>query len=215
MMRAKQWTAAVAGVVALFAAPSAAHAQGVTNPADHPAPITVTIDGQTYTDGRDTLPGFDDEACTAIPNVQYDFANDEIQYYSSDGKLLDTAHWTEWARISSYADWKAQQGTKTPTPTPTAAATATATPAPSNNAPTSPSSATTNTTSPSTTSPSTTGPSTSTTTAKNPSTKRTTTKSSSTKSTTTKSPSTTSSTPKSSSSTTTSSSTTSTSSPST
>ena len=48
--------------------------QGVTNPADHPAPITVTIDGQTYHDGLDTLPGYDDYACTPIPNVQYDFA---------------------------------------------------------------------------------------------------------------------------------------------
>ena len=52
-MRAQKWVAAVVGVVALFATPGAAHAQGVTNPADHPAPISVTIDGQTYTDGRD------------------------------------------------------------------------------------------------------------------------------------------------------------------
>ncbi len=37
--------------------------------------ITVTIDGQTYHDGLDTLPGYDDEACTPIPNVQYDFAD--------------------------------------------------------------------------------------------------------------------------------------------
>ena len=54
--------------------PRLAHAQGITNPAEHPAPITVTIDGQTYHDGLDTLPGYDDEACTPIPNVQYDFA---------------------------------------------------------------------------------------------------------------------------------------------
>ena len=47
---------AVIGVALLAAAP-AARAQGITNPAEHPAPITVTIDGQKYTDGLDTLPG--------------------------------------------------------------------------------------------------------------------------------------------------------------
>ena len=44
----------------------------------------MTIDGQTYRDGADTLPGYDDDACTPIPNVQYDFADNQIQYY--DGR---------------------------------------------------------------------------------------------------------------------------------
>src|SRR4051812_34614516 len=109
--------AAAATGLALFVTPAAAHAQSVTNAAQHPAPVKVTIDGQTYTDGLDTLPGYDDEACAAIPNIQYDFANDEIQCYSSSGDLLDTAHWTEWSRISSYQDWQDQQNAATKTPT--------------------------------------------------------------------------------------------------
>ncbi|WP_147447542.1 hypothetical protein [Solirubrobacter pauli] len=128
-----RWTAAaVVGVAVLSAAP-AAHAQGVTNPAEHPVPVTVTIDGQTFTDGRDTLPGYDDEACTPIPGVQYDFAQGEILYYDSDGNLLKTAKWSEWARISSYQTWVSQQKTPTPTPAATVApsTTATSTPAPS------------------------------------------------------------------------------------
>lgn len=121
-----RWTAAaVVGVAVLSAAP-AAHAQGVTNPATNPYPITVTIDGQTYTDGKDTLPGYDDIACTAIPYVSYDFKNNAVYYYDSDGQLLKTAKWTEWSRITSSGD------DKTPTPTPTAAPTTapTQTPAP-------------------------------------------------------------------------------------
>jgi hypothetical protein len=98
---------AVAGLV-MIAAPGA-WATDVTNPAQHPYPVTVTIDGQTYHDGQDTLPGYDDTACTAIPNVQYDFGSNEIDYYDDDGNLLKTAPWTEWSRISSYATWKAQQ----------------------------------------------------------------------------------------------------------
>jgi hypothetical protein len=123
----------ILGTVALLLGTApAARAQGVTNPAEHPAPITVTIDGHTYTDGRDTLPGYDDEACTPIPNVQYDFDDNQVQYYDSGGELLDTAHWTEWDRISSYQTWVAQHKSGTPTATPTAAPTsaATATPAP-------------------------------------------------------------------------------------
>jgi hypothetical protein len=181
--------------IALFGVAPTAHAQGVTNPAEHPAPITVTIDGQTYRDGQDTLPGYDDEACTPIPNVQYDFASDEIQYYSGDGELLKTAHWTEWSRISSYETWKEQQqaGQPTATPTPTSTSSATATPAPSSNTTTSPS-----TTSPSTTSPSTTSPSATSTTS--PSTKRSSTKRSTTATTSpsTKSPTSVSTTPSSS-----------------
>jgi len=183
-----RWAVAVLGV-ALFAAPGVAHAQGVTNPAQHPAPIKVTVDGQTYHDGQDTLPGYDDEACTPIPNVQYDFADNQIQYYSGDGELIATANWTEWARISSYDTWKAQQQSGAPsstsTPTPSATTPASTAPAPSNSSAT---------TAPATTKPAaTTSPSTTTTTNKGTSTKSSTTKSSSTKSSSTSSPSTTSS----------------------
>jgi hypothetical protein len=92
-----------------LAAAPAAQATDITNPAEHPAPITVEIDGQTYRDGADTLPGYDDYACTPIPNVQYDFGNDEIQYYDGQGNEVKAAHWTEWSRISSYQAWADQQ----------------------------------------------------------------------------------------------------------
>ena len=179
--------------IALFGVAPTAHAQGVTNPAEHPAPITVTIDGQTYHDGLDTLPGYDDEACTPIPNVQYDFASDEIQYYGGDGDLLKTAHWTEWSRISSYETWKAQQqaGQPTATPTPTSTAAATATPAPSSSATTSPSTTNAAATSPTATSPSTTSTTTKRpSTTKSPASKHSTTSSSSTKTSPTTGPST-------------------------
>lgn len=94
--------------LAIAVAPSAS-AGDVTNPAQHPYPITVTIDGQTYHDGLDTLPGYDDYACTPIPDVQYDFAGNQVLYYDDSGNLLATAPWTEWSRISSYKTWQAQQ----------------------------------------------------------------------------------------------------------
>src|SRR5262245_62249137 len=99
----------LSAVAALFVAAPAAHGQGITNPADHPYPVEVTIDGQTYEDGRDTLPGYDDHLCTPIPNVQYDFADNRVLYYSGDGELLETSPWTEWSRISSYETWLNQQ----------------------------------------------------------------------------------------------------------
>jgi hypothetical protein len=120
-------SAAALGVGLLGAAP-AAHATDITNPAEHPDPIIVTIDGQTYRDGADTLPGYDDYACTPIPNVQYDFADDEIQYYDGQGDLIKTAHWTEWSRISSYQTWVSQQHDQSPTSATTTSAAA-ATPA--------------------------------------------------------------------------------------
>lgn len=128
-------------VLGVLAAAPAAHAQSVTNPAKHPFPVEVTIDGQTYSDGRDTLPGYDDELCTPIPNVQYDFGEGKILYYNSEGELLETARWSEWQRISSYQTWLAQQnGGPKPTPTATAPPRSTPTPsAPANNpAPSSP-----------------------------------------------------------------------------
>jgi hypothetical protein len=101
-------SAAVAPLI-IAAAPGSAIAASITNPAQHPYPITVTIDGQTYHDGEDTLPGYDDYLCTPIPDVVYDFADNEILYYDDQGDLLATAPWTEWSRISSYATWEAQQ----------------------------------------------------------------------------------------------------------
>ena len=116
--------AAVLGTALLGVAP-AAQATDITNPAEHPDPITLTIDGQTYRDGADTLPGYDDYACTPIPNVQYDFADDQIQYYDDQSELVETAHWTEWTRISSYETWAAQQQAGSPSgPTTTSSANA-------------------------------------------------------------------------------------------
>jgi hypothetical protein len=118
-----------AAVLGLVVAP-AAQATDITNPAEHPDPITLTIDGQTYRDGADTLPGYDDYACTPIPNVQYDFADDQIQYYDGQGELIKTAHWTEWSRISSYDTWVSQQHAGSPSSSPTSApSSADATPA--------------------------------------------------------------------------------------
>lgn len=95
--------------LAIAATPTTAGAAAITNPAQHPYPITVTIDGQTYHDGEDTDPGVDDYLCTPIPDVQYDFADNEILYYDDAGDLLATAQWTEWSRVTSYSTWLAQQ----------------------------------------------------------------------------------------------------------
>jgi hypothetical protein len=108
----RSFAAAVVAVViplAIAATAQTAGATDITNPAQHPYPITVTIDGQTYHDGEDTLPGYDDYSCTAIPDVVYDFADNEILYYDDQGDLLATAPWTEWSRISSYQTWLKQQ----------------------------------------------------------------------------------------------------------
>ncbi|WGL53365.1 hypothetical protein P5P86_05935 [Nocardioides sp. BP30] len=90
----------------------AAHATDITNPAQNPAPITVTVDGQQYTDGQDTLPGEDDYACTPIPGVSYDFADNEVIYHTDNG--TKTVHWTEWDRITSYQVWLKQQSATKP-----------------------------------------------------------------------------------------------------
>jgi hypothetical protein len=84
---------------------SALAANAVTNPADNPHPITVTgDDGNTYHDGADTLPGYDDEECTYIPGAWFDFANNRVRY--ADGQSIP---WTEWDRASGYNDWLAAQ----------------------------------------------------------------------------------------------------------
>lgn len=90
-------------------------ALAVTNPADNPAPITVQgDDGNTYHDGEDTLPGYDDEECTYIPGAYFDFAANRVRY--ADGQSI---HWTEWDRASGYREWLAAQN-ETTTPTNTA-----------------------------------------------------------------------------------------------
>lgn len=84
---------------------SALAANAVTNPADNPHPITVTgDDGNTYHDGADTLPGYDDEECTYIPGAWFDFANNRVRY--ADGQSIP---WTEWDRASGYREWLANQ----------------------------------------------------------------------------------------------------------
>ena len=90
-------------------------ALAVTNPADNPSPITVQgDDGNTYHDGEDTLPGYDDEECTYIPGAYFDFAANRVRY--ADGQSI---HWTEWDRASGYREWLAAQN-ETTTPTNTA-----------------------------------------------------------------------------------------------
>lgn len=79
----------------------AAPASAVTNPADNPVRIVVRgDDGQTYVDGQDTLPGYDDEACTYIPGAWFDFKNNRVHY--ADGQSIP---WTEWDRASGYQEW--------------------------------------------------------------------------------------------------------------
>ena len=91
---------------------SALAANAVTNPADNPHPITVTgDDGNTYHDGADTLPGYDDEECTYIPGAYFDFAANRVRY--ADGQSIP---WTEWDRASGYREWVAEQNA-TPAPT--------------------------------------------------------------------------------------------------
>ena len=81
----------------------AAPAHAITNPAANPNPKTVKgDDGRTYEDGRDTLPGYDDEECSYIPGAWYDFDNNLVHY--ADGQ---SARWTEWDRVAGYQKWLA------------------------------------------------------------------------------------------------------------
>lgn len=82
----------------------------ITNPADNPHKITVTgDDGNTYVDGQDTLPGYDDVACTYIPGAYYDFENNKVRY--ADGQSIT---WTEWDRATGYKDWQATKQAAAP-----------------------------------------------------------------------------------------------------
>ncbi|RNL63089.1 hypothetical protein EFK50_15365 [Nocardioides marmoriginsengisoli] len=109
--------ALAATVLALATLALAPSAQAITNPADNPHPITVKgDDGQTYTDGEDTLPGYDDEACTYIPGAYFDFDNNRVRY--ADGQSIP---WTEWDRATGYKQWLAKKnggstGGSTPKP---------------------------------------------------------------------------------------------------
>ena len=99
----------------------------VTNPASNPHRIEVLgDDGQTYVDGQDTLPGFDDEACTYIPGAYFDFANNRVHY--ADGQSIA---WTEWDRATGYREWLAKQGQSTPKPTSSASTSSSPRPTPS------------------------------------------------------------------------------------
>lgn len=90
-------------------------AHAITNPASNPHPIVVKgDDGRTYEDGRDTLPGYDDEECSYIPGAWFDFDNNRVNY--ADGQSIP---WTEWERIPGYKQWQAkQQEKKEETPAP-------------------------------------------------------------------------------------------------
>lgn len=77
----------------------------VTNPAVNPHKITVTgDDGNTYVDGQDTLPGYDDYECTYIPGAYFDFDNNRVRY--PDGQSIP---WTEWERATGYKEWLAKK----------------------------------------------------------------------------------------------------------
>jgi hypothetical protein len=108
-------------VLASFTLAPVVHA-AVTNPADNPSPITVKgDDGKTYTDGQDTLPGYDDEECTYIPGAYFDFENNRVRY--ADGQSIP---WTEWDRATGYEAWKAKKAaakstTSDSAPTPSSA----------------------------------------------------------------------------------------------
>jgi hypothetical protein len=100
LIRSATVSIAVAVIAAGATAP-AAHA--LTNPADNPYKITVEgDDGNTYVDGQDTLPGYDDEACTYIPGAWFDFAKNRVRY--ADGQSIP---WTEWERATGYDEWLA------------------------------------------------------------------------------------------------------------
>lgn len=118
MNRALSSALAAAGLVlaTLALAPSA---DAVTNPADNPHKITVKgDDGNTYVDGQDTLPGYDDDECTYIPGAYFDFDNNRVRY--ADGQSIP---WTEWDRATGYKEWLANKnkpasgGSSTPKPT--------------------------------------------------------------------------------------------------
>lgn len=81
----------------------------ITNPANNPHRIVVQgDDGNTYVDGQDTLPGYDDIECTFIPGAWFDFDNNRVYY--ADGQSIP---WTEWDRIAGYDKWlKAKQASQ-------------------------------------------------------------------------------------------------------
>lgn len=105
-------SAAIASAGLVVASVSLAPAaQAITNPADHPHKITVKgDDGNTYVDGQDTLPGYDDEACTYIPGAWFDFDNNRVHY--ADGQSIP---WTEWDRATGYKAWLAKKSQPSPT----------------------------------------------------------------------------------------------------
>lgn len=108
MKRVHLAAALVSGLALAGALVAPAAVASVTNPADNPRKIVVIgSDGEEYTDGLDTLPGFDDYACTFIPGAYYDFANNRVHY--ADGQSIP---WTEWERIAGYKTWLDKQKSK-------------------------------------------------------------------------------------------------------
>lgn len=90
-----------AGLAVLGTLAIAQPAVAITNPADNPQKIVVKgDDGQTYVDGQDTLPGYDDDACTYIPGAWFDFDNNRVHF--ADGQSIP---WTEWDRTAGYQEW--------------------------------------------------------------------------------------------------------------
>ena len=105
MKRIRSASILVAGLALTGVLIAPAAQASVTNPADNPHKIEVEgDDGQEYTDGLDTLPGYDDFACTYIPGAWYDFERNRVYY--ADGQWIP---WTEWGRATGYKEWLAEQ----------------------------------------------------------------------------------------------------------
>jgi len=94
-------TSLVAGAMMMLVVPAAQAA--ISNPAAHPNKITVVVDGAEYTDGQDTLPGFDDNSCGPIPNSWPDYDANRVYYDTDDG--VKFISWTEWDRLPGYSTW--------------------------------------------------------------------------------------------------------------
>lgn len=98
--------ASLAAAAMLLLVAPAAHA-AISNPAAHPKKIVVVIDGVEYTDGQDTLPGYDDYSCGPIPNSWPDYDANRMYFDTDNG--VKYISWTEWDRLPGYATWLAKK----------------------------------------------------------------------------------------------------------
>lgn len=98
--------ASLAAAAMLLLVAPAAHAS-ISNPAAHPKKIVVVIDGVEYTDGQDTLPGYDDYSCGPIPNSWPDYDANRMYFDTDNG--VKYISWTEWDRLPGYATWLAKK----------------------------------------------------------------------------------------------------------